>query len=140
MTENGLKCFPKINKRSINLKRYWKNRTPEQAKAFSEMRSRVQTKVEANRSKASKKKQSDTLSKGMQKYWDSVDEERKKLHIQKMSKGMKEAWENSDENFKPLISLQEAHREMHSKVKFIDNLPRINDYCGVITSSEMAQL
>ena len=124
---------------SIGTKRYFANRTPEQRVAYSAMRSRVQKEtIKAN--PHLRKIRAKSFREVTQKYWDTVDEKKKTEHIKKMSAGMKNAWDSADENFGPKIP-HERNRKIFLVKKIIKkDLPRINDYCGVLTSSQMAEL
>ena len=74
-----------------------------------------------------------------QKYWDTVDEETKKAHVEKMSKAMKEAWDRGEEDFGPRVANRENVKLLNGDVE-VEELERINDYCGVLTESQLAQL
>ena len=74
----------------------------------------------------------------MQKYWDNVSEERKKAHVEKMSKGMQDAWDSADDEFGPKIANRKNLKFINGM--YIQDVPRINDYAGVLTFSEMVQL
>ena len=69
-----------------------------------------------------------------------VDEETKKAHVEKMSKAMKEAWDRGEEDFGPRIANKENVKFLLGNMEIEDNLPRINDYCGVLTESQLGQL
>lgn len=129
-----------INKASVGAKRRWKNKTPEEREAYRKKRSEIQKRVEANLSDAKKKEKAEKFRKGMQRYWDTVDEERKNSHIKKMSSGMKKAWDEADENFAPKIANKENILRINKAIVVESDLPRINDYSGVITESQMAEL
>jgi len=135
MNEKGISCIPLINKRKVGQQRRWDNISPEKRKEFSEMRSRIQKEVEKDpRIKAIHAK---TFKRVVQNYWDNVSEEQKTEHCKKMSKGMKKAWNEADDSFGPKIA-NEKNVQIFKKLEEI--APRINDYCGVITSSELASL
>jgi len=133
-------AFPRVNKKSVASKRYWNSRTAEQRAEFSQMRSEVQKKTYANLPKSKKQKISQRFSIGMQAYWDSVTPEEKASHVKKMSAGMKKAWENADEDFGPKLANARNIKKLNKGLIVEKNLPRVNDYCGVISASDMAQL
>lgn len=130
--------FPKINMRSVKAKRAWKNKSEEEKREFSAMRSRVQKQVYKDHPYMYKVR-AENFQKVAQKYWDTIDEEKKQEHIQKMSDGMKMAWSEDDEEFGPRLAHIENHKKLNGNIEVIE-LDRVNDYCGVITSSQMAQL
>ena len=135
MNNRGLDSLRPISWASIIQKRHWRNRTFEQKKAFSEMRSRVQ-KETIKKYPHLRKVRAKSMSKVTKKYWNTVSEEKRKNHIAKMSQGMKKAWDKSDESFGPRV----ANNKNRGNIIIEDNLERINDYSGVITSSQMQKL
>lgn len=137
MNERG--SIPVINMGSVRKKRAWRNKSPEEKAAFSKMRSETQKRVFQEQPHL-RKIRAESFRKATQKYWDTVDEEKKAQHIKNMSKGMKKAWDEADENFGPKIAVQKNVKMFNGDVEVIDNLPRINDYCGVITESQMREL
>jgi len=139
MIERGLSFFPAINKRSVRLKRTWKNKTPEEKAEFSAMRSRVQKETIKNNPHL-RKIRAKSMREVVTNYWKTIDPDKKTEHIKKMSDGMKCAWDNANDDFGPKIANKENVAKINGRTTFVDDLPRINDYSGVITHSEMAQL
>lgn len=138
LNEKGLTCFPKINRRSVGRRRYWKTVTPEEREAYSKMRSRVQKETVKNNPHLREIRRQ-SFKKVTQKYWDSISEEKKQEHINKMSRGMKKKWDNANpENFAPLKALLENN--IKKNIFEIEEVERINDYAGVITESQLLQL
>lgn len=153
--ECGLDCLPVLKWRSISMKRYWKSRTPEQLAAFSKMRSEDRKRVmreqrikrlskywhdpkrNANVSKA--------VSKRLKREWANMSEEEKKARIDNLQKGRRKFMEEHahlppEEHpcLKHLTSTKKKKLKDH--VEIIEDVPRINDYCGVITESQMEEL
>ncbi len=136
----GIRFLPAISLYSVRGKRWWKNKSKEEKTDFSKMRSEVQKNVFANRSEKEKKEFFSATSKAKKEFWDNVDDEWKENHIDKMSSGMKKAWEEGDEDFGSRVAHEENIKALNGNLEIIDNLPRINDYAGVITASEMVEL
>lgn len=134
MNQRGCKIYP-LNIRSIGCKRGWARKSLEKREAFRKMRSEVQKRVFEEQPHL-RKIRAESFKKATQKYWDTIDEEKKAEHVQKMSKSMKKAWDEGDENFGPRV----AHRK-NTKIYDIEkDIPRINDYSGIITESQWAEL
>jgi hypothetical protein len=124
---------------SVVLKRVWQNKTPEEKAKFSAKRSKIQKRVFAKYPRLRKMK-SESFKKVAKKYWNNISEEQKAAHIKKMSAGMKKAWDESDENFGPRIANKENIKLLNGDFEIERDLPRINDYAGVITASELTTL
>lgn len=137
----GLECFPVINMHGIRISRYHKNKTPEQKKAFSKTMSKTMKKVRRkymdNITPAQEKAFAERMRKGSKKYWKNVSEEDKKIHTSLMSKGMKKAWE---EGRVDIGTPEQIRARVHKVGSIEENLPRINDYSGVISMSDLESL
>lgn len=140
MQNRGICSFAPVNLHSIRMKRFWKSKTSEEKAEFSAMRSKVQKKTYKKLPAYKKKKISKRFSVGMQKYWDNVSDDQKADHVSKMSSGMKKAWDESDDEFGPKIANRKNIAMLNDDVDVIHDVPRINDYAGVITASDMASL
>jgi len=149
LNDHGLGCFPVLNMKSINGKRYQESRTPEQKINFkkkmscvmSKIMHRVRTDFCANRTKAQKKEFSRRTIKRNKEYWNTLTEEEATALKKKMSDragpAMVKRWALEPID---LGSGDDVRRRLHRIGKVEDNLPRINTYSGVITESEMESL
>ncbi len=131
--------YPKIDMGNVRRKRTWKNKTPEEKAAFSAMRSAVQKETFKNNPHLLEIRR-ENFRCVTQEYWDDIAEEKRKEHIRAMSKGMHTAWEEGDENFPPRVANKENLEMLNGQFDIEDNLERINDYSGVITPSQLAEL
>ena len=125
--------------RSADARRYWDNLSEEEREEFRAMRSRVQ-KETFKKHPHLRKIRAKSFKKATQKYWDTVSEKKKSEHIAKMSAGMKKAWDESDDNFGPKVANRKNVVRLNGNIKIEKDVPRINDYAGVVTFSEMEEL
>lgn len=139
MQNRSISCFPAISLHSVRAKRAWNNKSPEEKAKFSEIRSKVQKRVFRQNPKLKKAFHKGT-SESKLEFWENIDEDKKKAHIAKMSAGMKKAWDESDENFGPRVANRENVKILKGNIEIERDLPRINDYCGVLTESQLAEL
>jgi hypothetical protein len=135
--EHGFVCFPAINHHAVKVRRTWRNKTPEERAAISATRSECR-KRDYQRYPYLREARGKVCSKTIKKYWKNIDAETKRKHYERVSKSVKKAWDEGIVYIPTLNALQKINAER--KVIIEKDLPRINDYCGVITSSELAQL
>lgn len=144
INDRGINCIPSINKHSIIQKRIQRSKTPEQKLAFSKKMSEARKKVwnswglrkrtqfakklsvyqkqrQANMSEDEKIKISKKLSDVMKKYWETDTEEKRNFHGSNCTRGLKKSWES---------------RIVYER----EESPRINDYAGVLSMSDLEQL
>jgi len=137
----GIKRFKALNKQSIGVKRYQRNKTQEQKDHFKKVMSKAMKKSRkkylANITPKQKAAFAERMKKGQKRYWENVSKEDKKHHIETMSVGMKKAWA---EGRVDLGTKEEIAARLHKIGKVERDLPRINTYSGVITESEMESL
>lgn len=135
----GINCFSAINIRSVKAKRAWQRKPQHEKDAFSAMMSEKTKKSFSKNSKRRRKKLADTFRRNTQSYWDNISEEDKRIHVDKMKKGMKDAWDNADDDFPSKKTTDFKHINGNIEIQEIVE-PKINDYAGVITTSEMGSL
>lgn len=125
---------------SARFKKMWKNRSKEERAAFCVLRSKTQKEV-FNKFPKLRHIRAKSFRKVTLKYWATVSEEKKKIHLKKVSVGMQKAWDESDENFPSLLALEKLILKRKQNGFIVEkDLPRINDYAGVITLSDLETL
>jgi hypothetical protein len=131
MNNRNLSKLPAINTRSVRLRRAWKNKSDKEKKEYSELHKQIYVdKPELRKIRA------ESFRKVVKKYWKFVPEEKRKEHIRKMSLAMKKKWTDPES----ALEMKKRLSIVNGKFTIVKDLPRVNDYAGVVTFSEMKEL
>lgn len=141
---HGLDCFPKLSKHSIGVRRYQRSKTLEQKEAFRKKMSEVMSKIMpgvrkrycANCTPAQKKAFAKRASKISRAYWDNTTLEERRINA--IPAKIATAKYHADR--KKASKVYASTSKTHKIGSIEENLPRINNYRGVITESQLEEM
>ena len=114
--ERGLECIPLINMKSIGKKRWWNNLSEAKRKAHCRKRAR-----------------------SLKKYLKGLTPEEMQERVQSANETRRKQFQNPETRGSALKQPLANFKKINDR-QIIEEVPRINDYSGVITESQMAEL
>jgi len=140
INEREMKC-KRINIGHLNFARFNKNKTEEQIEAGRIKRSARLKKYWANMGKAKKEALCKKRAKSLKKYLAGLSEEEMKARVKPANIKLTENWRNPKTRPKKVEQNRKYFKMIHTAPSIeVDEVPRINDYSGVISMKDLESL